>query len=327
MSLSLRSPDLEQWSDVGDDIGSNADQNYLTHGLFRYFGKLPPVLTSQLLRLFVGPPTNRRPVVLDLMCGSGTTLVEAQRSGIKAIGVDSNPVALLASRVKTHRLGLAEFEEALLAFDSLRASAKWISDAATPDELALVPTFPNRDRWFPPSSQRALARIRHWIAQWHSQQDVHDALLLAWLSIIRAASMASVRTGRIFFDADKAKEDVYVLFARRIHRIYDIFAAIPSEHFAQAPELYLADARTLRLDEPEADLVLLHPPYFALYKYSSDVLRFELEWGGYQRKEIQRREIRDGFKTTDPDLIVPYVQDLVGAVRNGFGNARAGAHV
>jgi len=39
--------------------------------------------------------------VLDLFCGSGTTLTEAQRLGLPSVGIDLNPIACLISRVKT----------------------------------------------------------------------------------------------------------------------------------------------------------------------------------------------------------------------------------
>ena len=43
-------------------------------------------------------------VVLDPFCGSGTTLVEAQRAGFDAVGIDLNPIACLISSVKTQPL-------------------------------------------------------------------------------------------------------------------------------------------------------------------------------------------------------------------------------
>jgi DNA modification methylase len=44
----------------------------------------------------------RHKLVLDPYCGSGTTLVECKKNEISSVGIDTNPVCILASRVKTN---------------------------------------------------------------------------------------------------------------------------------------------------------------------------------------------------------------------------------
>ncbi|HDQ71139.1 MAG TPA: hypothetical protein ENN19_03465 [Chloroflexi bacterium] len=39
-------------------------------------------------------------MVLDPFCGTGTTLVECKKQGVRSIGIDANPASVLASRVK-----------------------------------------------------------------------------------------------------------------------------------------------------------------------------------------------------------------------------------
>jgi DNA modification methylase len=79
-----------------------------------------------------------------------------------------------------------------------------------------------------------------------------------------------------------------------------------------------ADARATGLPDQSFGFILNHPPYFALYKYSSDVLRFELEWGGYDRKGISQQEIRDGFKTTRLDAFEEYITDMAGVFTEAY---------
>ncbi len=58
-----------------------------------------PALVGQLIdRLSISEGQN----LLDPFCGTGTTLVECQKKGITAIGLDVNPVCVLATRVKTN---------------------------------------------------------------------------------------------------------------------------------------------------------------------------------------------------------------------------------
>lgn len=45
---------------------------------------------------------NQKSVVLDPFCGTGTTLVECKKLGIRSVGIEANPVACFASQVKTN---------------------------------------------------------------------------------------------------------------------------------------------------------------------------------------------------------------------------------
>ena len=63
----------------------------------RFIPEIPRALISVL-------GCNENCVIMDPFCGSGTTLLEAQRAGYEAVGVDLNPIACLISRVKTNSL-------------------------------------------------------------------------------------------------------------------------------------------------------------------------------------------------------------------------------
>jgi hypothetical protein len=91
------------WVDVSGDHGEflevprTCDTTYLTHGLFRYAGKLPPPLVSYLLHRY----SQAGDTVLDPMSGGGTTAVEAVTSGRPAISFDINPVSLVVAESVT----------------------------------------------------------------------------------------------------------------------------------------------------------------------------------------------------------------------------------
>lgn len=67
------------------------------HGWFRFVLSFPPHLVRDYLSEF-GLGSGHR--VLDPFCGTGTTLVESRKSGIPSVGLEANPMAHLASRVK-----------------------------------------------------------------------------------------------------------------------------------------------------------------------------------------------------------------------------------
>src|ERR1044072_4482147 len=64
----------------------------LTHPFHTYPARLHPA-TARVLMEFIGAGT--RGPILDPFCGSGPVLVEARAAGLRAIGTDLNPLAVL----------------------------------------------------------------------------------------------------------------------------------------------------------------------------------------------------------------------------------------
>lgn len=317
----------EQW----DDTASNAQQRYLTHGAFRYFGKLPPTLTARILdEMKVGTDTT----VVDLMAGSGTTLIEAGIRGANAIGVDCNDLSVLVARVKTSAAGLpaalslqhdflTEFRSTLSLEDAGAAASHlkgsiWAKRAAKSSS----PKIQNFDRWFPPATAFTLKILREWTScRTDSQRDIARLIFAA---IVRPASMASAAAGRIFFDVDKRPPNPFALMRKPMSRLVEGLRSLGDQPGwdDERVKILLGDARDVNLGSGLADLVFAHPPYFALYRYSSDVLRFELDWLGIGRRDIARREIEDGFKTTDAGLADRHVADMLAILKTANSVAK-----
>ncbi len=67
------------------------------HQWYRFVLSFPPHLVRDYAEKF---GLNGRHQVLDPFCGTGTTVVECKKLGIRAVGLESNPVACFASRTK-----------------------------------------------------------------------------------------------------------------------------------------------------------------------------------------------------------------------------------
>lgn len=68
------------------------------HDWYRFVLSFPPHLVRRYLEKF---GVSNGTVVLDPFCGTGTTLVECKKQGLRAVGCDAHPFAALVSRVKT----------------------------------------------------------------------------------------------------------------------------------------------------------------------------------------------------------------------------------
>lgn len=288
---------------------SNKMQTYSTHSLFRYFGKLPPTLVKRILEENLPKGKGN---VLELMCGSGTSLLESLLSGRQSVGIDVNPLSVLISKVKTtyiDKTSLLKFIDEVNEFIVLNYENPECLNYFRPKTI-------NLDNWFTATIQEKLSLIKYMIdhASFLSErsddakkEDLKNLLLVSYASIIRKSSNASPKTGRIFRMSEDTIVDPYKLLTKKLNDYVDRISALPE---IPKPEVYLKDARETGLKDNHFDLIINHPPYFALYKYSSDVMRFELEWCDFNRKDIAKNEIEDGFKTTKVELLENYIADM-----------------
>jgi DNA modification methylase len=298
---------------------TNKSQQYATHGFFRYFGKLPPVATRHIIEKCAV----KDELVVDLMSGSGTTLIEAQILGYESVGVEVNPLSVLISEVKTTPL---DTKKILKTLDSLLTDVRKdvdLIDKLKPfksklDYLATErPDFFNRNFWFEEYIEASLIVLKHHIKSIEDEKQ-RDFFMVAFLSIIRKVSNASVRTGRIFKEAEPSKQDVILNFIKKVKLMTDGMDDYVTLIKNKKTRIITGDARKSPLKDSSAGFVINHPPYFALYKYSSDVLRVELEWGDFSRKEISKEEIRDGFKTTKISDFDLYLEDMTDVFREAY---------
>lgn len=74
---------------------------YATHSLFPYRGKFHPQLIKSILNII---DIKKGELVLDPMCGSGTTNIEAALLGINSVAVDISPFCRLMTKTKFESL-------------------------------------------------------------------------------------------------------------------------------------------------------------------------------------------------------------------------------
>lgn len=294
--------------------GTNRQNAYSTHGMFRYFGKYPPPIGRDLIATY----TEAGDRVVDPTCGSGTTGVEAVLAGRCVIQYDVNPVALAVARAKTTHVPDAEGRAAL---NEVIASYT----PASTDEHDLGPVgLRNPDHWFLPEtgdSLRGLDRATNQL----DPGAARDLLRIAYLATIRRCSRATTQQGRLFLDADSARLDGLETFVRAARRAIGAAADFPP---CEPVPCHLHDSREPipAQDGDRPSLVILHPPYFNAYKYSR-VNSLELAWTGVNPADVRKREIREFFKIGKPENATRYVDDMALVLSNAVDLAAPGGAV
>jgi DNA methylase len=118
------------------------------HDWYRFVLSYPAHLVRDYISRF---EVNPHGLVLDPFCGTGTTLVECKKLGIRSVGIESNPIASFASRVKVD-WGIDP--NGLLDHANQIATRAWEKfDASGINDFSHLPLFSKRH-------QRSLAKLQ-----------------------------------------------------------------------------------------------------------------------------------------------------------------------
>ena len=174
-------------------IDSNLPRNrclrYGSHGLHEYRGKFFPQLVRSLLNIASLSDTS---ILLDPMCGSGTTLVEGRLANVRSYGLDINPLSVFMSNVKCAALSLRA-DDLTTAYNALEDSllrTSWKGDLCcqhlSDHDLDYLL------RWFAPQTLHELDHINHTIRRLPSPI-VQDFYLVCLSNILRGVSWQKKR--------------------------------------------------------------------------------------------------------------------------------------
>jgi DNA modification methylase len=274
------------------------------HNWYRFVLSFPDHLVDEMLQRF---GAGQGDVVLDPFCGTGTTLVECKKRGIDSIGIEANPVCVLASQVKTtwdvdvqalRTAGETVIENAAPTCDKLTFSSKPLfataldADGLQQQLLAASP----EGRYFVSSGMlkrgwisevpfyKALSLLKE-IKLVEVEPKTKDVLRLA-LAAILVEEIANVSFGPEIYVSRK-KEDVNALgvFRKKIARIATDLEKIQETDVARRSQVLLGDTREcadvlIPNDIGSVDFVITSPPYPTEKDYTRQT-RLELVFLGY----------------------------------------------
>ena len=306
------------------------DQSYLTHGIHKFPAKFFPELPRYLIRKYSEPGN----YVLDPMCGSGTTVLEALLNKRIGIGIDIDSIALLITKVKTTPIASEPLDTARKL---LEQQIRKLDESA--EYNPSIPEFHYRDNWFRSFVLRELGIIKDSIHTIRNQKNIShlenivDFFQVIMSSIIRDASNADPHCTRTVLRKKVRKNilpgDTLKKFSQRlslqIHEMKQLTEILSdSEYFhAHTPG---GTALATELCDDSIDLAVTSPPYINAVDYPR-THQLEMYWLGLlgdgplsdvKRKYIgtetvYKNEYRDlqlsGYKTLDPVLEKIYKLD------------------
>jgi hypothetical protein len=274
----------------------------LTHPFHTYPARLHPA-TARVLVDALGEGATRTQPIVDPFCGSGTVLVEARANGLRAIGSDLNPLAVLIARAKTwtapprRRKQLREIGHGIAA-ESLAAGKAARRAKADAAPLRRVTGFdPNaRNRrlaaWFAPHVRRELEDLGARIDELRDEDAELAGVLTACLSaILYKVSSRTSDTDPTWTDRNVARGQAARLFAQRVDLLVAGLDDLGKVH-GSPPEVFELDVRKLDEVVPDgtAAAVITSPPYAGTYDYAEHQ-RLRFDFLGLRHRELDAKEI------------------------------------
>lgn len=291
-------------------IGSNKDLAYATHGIFRFFGKFPPPIATHLISTYTKPGE----IVWDPMSGSGTTGVEALILKRKVFLSDVSPLSLLLAKVKTTKIERTVLRAALERIHKRYSSSARVTNSFHPVGLK------NLDHWFLPKTIASLKRIRA-IIQAEPKDEVRQFFEVVFAAIVRRVSKATTQQGRLFLDVETALEDAFPIFYARAEKAIEQVCSLPDSKSRINILHHDLREKCAKIPNNGVDLIILHPPYFNAYKYSS-INSLELVWLGHEYSNVRKSEVREYFKVGNPANVQYYVDDMANSIKNAVDKLR-----
>lgn len=242
---------------------------YGPHDLHEYRGKFFPQLVRSLINIS-GIPDDA--LVLDPMCGSGTTPCEVLASGRSAIGSDLNPLSVLIATVKS----TVVFENPTTFFNLVSGFLNnFRFEDSCPENIWSEDDLGYLKRWFDPEAILDLSAVLTNIAK--VQRPLYRDLFRVCLSnIIRSVSWQKDTDLRVRKEIKPYNPGTAIaLFKEAVHKQLDKiypYLCVLSRTFIN-PSLVIRHGNAVNVAEifPEhigkVDLLITSPPYATALPY------------------------------------------------------------
>lgn len=253
--------------------------------------RMTPALVLSLMNRAGGGGRLR---VVDPMAGSGTVLAVARDGGHDAVGMDTDPLAVLMARVWTAPIDRgALLRRASAVLDAARGRCRDMRAADSYPRGSDEETRRFARYWFDPAARRQLASLAAAMRPVRGGA-ARDALWCAFSRLIIAkqagASLAmDLAHSRPHKRFEKAPALPFARFESAAARVAAgcIGAEEAGRGAAAAADVRLGDARRMDMRGGSADMVITSPPYLNAIDYMR-CSKFSLVWMGYTIGRLRR---------------------------------------
>ena len=247
---------------------------YGSHGIHEYRGKFFPQLVVSLMN-WAG--LSRGSIVVDPMCGSGTTVLEGLLHGMNAYGLDLNPLSVFMAKVKADIVLQSSEEisvdyeavrEALLSNRIPRLPSSWFGTLDQSDQEYL-------GGWFSPQALQDMNSIMAVIETTVASDTIKSFMRLALSNVLRKVSWQKEEDLRV---RREVREDIEIDVIRDFLEELGRSVRLVLAFLRQEGTLETGHATVLRGDAREAnqvfsaiggqvDAIITSPPYATALPY------------------------------------------------------------
>lgn len=276
-----------------------ANTKTLTHCFHSYPAMMIPQVAGRLIETY----GNNNKLLFDPYCGTGTSLVEANLRGIKAIGTDLNPLARLIAKTKTTPIEKKILDSSLNDFNDKFFQYRFGINKV---DSIVLPTFKNIDYWFTKDVQEKLALLKEFIKN-IEDFPVRQFYKVAFSETVRDSSLTKNSEFKLFRMKPKQREnfhpDVFGIMESKLSRNRKgLFSLMSINEFIADSKIYsfntVKEIPNKIIENESVDIVVTSPPYgdsrttVAYGQYS----RLANQWMGYEEASQLDNELMGGKK-------------------------------
>lgn len=251
------------------------------HGIYPYRGKISAIDAQQVIRQF-----RKGAILLDPFCGSGTIVYEAQKSGLKAYGVDLNPIAVDIAKAKLS-ISNKKYEDFHKEAISLVNNAKTLQKDKNMDSRA--------SKHFHKETAHQIMRLSYYFDEMseYIKACFYGAICLS----ARGCNWYKWTSSTVGKDINpKRNIDFYAKFIEKTKKHF-----YPNKY--NNSRVFLYDARKLSdiLKPDSVDYVFTSPPYFDCLDYTAYYAKIIYYILGKDRSLV-RKDLIQNYTTYENDM-------------------------